>query len=247
MDDCTPGPHRPQEIVNRNGDSSDASEMLPTLNTPTIPPEAAIDRPGLSPVPLLSPKRKVDLATIEMSGLPATTPVEQLVVHKTKGIATPFTPNLGLALSFRGLVYKPEGEFDESYQLVAGPLLNDSRVVSRLKQIVFIATYLWAQCEVVLAPWKMTKHGAHVVQTLQSLQSRFPNIKLFVEWSDLKKRHVVHDVAMTPQERELVSKVTWPTRDQMIDALQLSAFDDIVDLAAANAEIKTLLSSREVE
>jgi hypothetical protein len=246
MNDRTPGPLGPQE-ANRNGDSSDASEVLPTLNTPTIPPEAAIDRPGLSPVPLLSPKRKVDLATIEMSGLPATTPVEQLLVHEVKGIGAPFTPNLELALSFRGLVYKPEGEFDEIYQLVGGPLLNDSHVAGRLKQIVFIATYLWAQCEVVLAPWKMTKHGAHVVQILQSLQPRFPNVKVFVEWSDLKRRHVVHDVAMTAQERELVSKVTWPTKDQIIYALQLSAYDNIDDLAAANAEIKTLLSSREVE
>jgi hypothetical protein len=248
MDDCTQGPRRPQEIVNnRNGDPSNASEMLPPLNTPTIPPEAAIDRSGLSPVPLLSPKRKVDLARVEMSGLPEVMAVEQLAVRELKGIGTIFTPKMDQMLSFRGLVYQPAGEFDVNYQLIAGPLLLDPRIVTRTKTIAIIPAFVWSSCEVVLAPWKMTKFGARTLRALQSLQPEFPNYKMFVEWSDVKTRHIVQKISTTPDERELISKVRWPNKDQIIEALQLSAYDSIDDLAAANAEIKILLNSREVE
>ena len=247
MNELTRQLQPPEENDSQGGKSIDASVAAPALNTPTAPPETAPMPLAPSTVPLLLPKRKVDLATVEMSGLPATTPVEQLLVREVKGISTPFTPNLESALSFRGLVHKPEGEFDKVYQLVGGSLLNDPHVAGRLQTIVFAPTYSWATCEVVLAPWKMTKYGAHVLKDLQLLQPRFPNLKVFVEWSDLKRRHVVYEVHMTPQDRELISKVTWPHKDQIDDALQLCAFDNIDDLAAANAEIKTLLGSREVE
>jgi hypothetical protein len=247
MDDCTHPIQPPQETVSQGGESIDASVVAPALNTPATPPETASILLAPSTVPLLLPKRKVDLLTVEMSGLPSTTPVEQLLVREMKGIGAPFTPNLETALSFRGLVHKPDGEFDKVYQPVGGPLLNDPRVAGRLKTITFVLAFLWDTLEVVIAPWRMTTYGAHVLHALQKLQPEFPNFKVFVEWSDQKKKHVVHRIDMTPQEKELISKVTWPTKEQVIEALELCAFDNIDDLAAANAEIKTLLGSREVE
>jgi hypothetical protein len=247
MDEHARPTQPPQENDSQGGKSIDASVVAPALNTPTAPPATAPMPLAPSTVPLLLPKRKVDLATVEMSGLPATTPVEQLLVREVKGIGAPFTPNLKTALSFYGLVHKPEGEFDKVYQPVGGSLLNDPRVAGRLRTIIFVPAFLWATLEVVIAPWRMTTYGAHVLQALQSLQPQFPNFKVFVEWSEQKKRHVVRENDMTPQEQELISKFTWPTKVQIIEALQMCAFDNIDDLAAANAEIKTLLSSREVE
>jgi hypothetical protein len=211
-----------------------------TLAAPTGPAE-------LAPVPLLASRRKVDLATVEMSNLAVATPVEQLVVREMKGIGQTFTPNLAGALTFRGLVYKPAGEYEEVHQIIAGPLLLKPLIASRLKMTTFVPTFSWSTLEVVLAPFKMTKFGMRVLQALQSLQSEFPDLKVFYEWESSKKRHVVQSLPMTAQERELIAKVIWPSKDQIIEALQITAFDNIDVLAAANEEIRTLLSARMVE
>ena len=52
---------------------------------------------------------------------------------------------------------------------------------------------------------------------------------------------------MTAQERELIARTVWPKREQILDALAMTAFDKLDDLVAANDEIRTLLNSREVE
>jgi hypothetical protein len=182
-----------------------------------------------------------------MSGLTAATQVEQLVVREMKGISQTFTPNLEGALTFRGLVSTPPGEFEAVYLIIAGPLLSDPRIVGRVKTITFVPAFAWSTFEVVLVPFKATKFGMRVLQDLLSLKPRFPNFKVFVEWDALKKRHVVQSLPMTEQEQELIAKVIWPSRGQIIEALQLSAFDDINALAAANDEIRTLLSARAVE
>jgi hypothetical protein len=164
-----------------------------------------------------------------------------------KGISQTFTPNLETALPFHGLVSTPPGEFDAVYHIIAGPLLSDPRIAGRVKTITFVPAFSWSTFEVVLVPFKGTKFGMRVQQDLGSLKPQFPNVKVFVEWDALKKRHVVQSLPMTAQEQELISKVIWPSRVQIIEALQISAFDDINDLAAANDEIRTLLSARMVE
>ena len=45
----------------------------------------------------------------------------------------------------------------------------------------------------------------------------------------------------------MVEKLHWPSKECILDALSTTAFDNIEDLAAANEEIRTLLSSREVD
>lgn len=217
--------------------------------TPEGSPQNA-DQPArspLGPAPLLTPVHRVNLAPVAMGALPQATPVESLVVRELKGIAAAFTPNTSRALQFRGFVYKPEGEFEACHQIIAGELLSDPRIASRASTIIFIPSFAWSTCEVVLAPFKSSRHGMRQVTTFQGLQPRFPNFKLFSEWNSSKLRHVVHEVEMTPQERELISKVSWPTREQILEALQVTAFDNIEGLAAANTDIATLLTSREIE
>ncbi len=238
--------------TNSQADVDHSTAPAPTTpnRAPATPPLVTEpnDRQKLQPLPApLTPSRRVDLRTVVMDGLPETTAVETLDVRELKGIGATFTPNMAQALPFRGLEYKPEGEFDAVYQIIAGPLLHDPRIVGRLKTITFVPAYAWSTCEIVLAPFKGTKFGMRVLHCLRSLQPEFPNVKVFVEWNESRKRHLVQSMAMTSQERDLISKVAWPTRDQVLDALSMTAFDSLDDLTAANDEIRALLNSREVE
>ena len=178
--------------------------------------------------------------------LPAATAVESLVVREMKGIGSTFTPNMALQLTFLGLVYKPEGEFDATYHLLAGPLLTDMRLAGRAKHLTFVPAFSWPTHELVIAPFKRTRMGNRVLEDLQTLTPLFPNYKTFVEWSDAKRRHIVRQIQLTEQERETIASLQWPTPDQVIDALQIVAFDDIGDLAAANDEVRLLLTAKEV-
>jgi len=241
----------PEETVDIDCDASDATSVIkPVMNgevTTGGQPEPVVERPGLSPPPVMAPKRRVDLHTVALSIVPEAKPIELLTVKEMKGINAIFTPLLAEALKFHGLVHKPVGEFDDVFQIVTGPLLRDPRVASRTRRITFVPAFAWATCEIVIAPIKDTRFGAAVFHSLQSLQPRFPFFKVFVEWNDVKKRHVVNEVAITADERELISKTPWPTRDQLIEALQMVAYDDINDLAQVNDEIRTVLAAREVK
>jgi hypothetical protein len=230
----------------RGGDQGD--EIMPPQSTPeTLPDNTGTARPQLNPTPLLTPTHRVDLSTVVMDALPHATPIESLEVREMKGIGATFTPNMAVALQFKGLVYKPEGEFESQHQIIAGDLLRDPRVVARTCGILFVPSLAWSTCDLVVVPFKITRFGVRVIRTLQSLEPRFPNFKVFIEWNDRKKKHTVNEVEMTPQECELIAKTVWPSREQLLDALQVVAFDNITELAVANDTIRTLLGSREVE
>jgi hypothetical protein len=182
-----------------------------------------------------------------MDALPQITPIDSLVVTEMKGAGATFTPNLDAALQFKGLAHKPPGEFNTQYQIIAGSLLSDPRIVGRSSGIVFVPALAWSTCEVVIVPFKATRFGIRVVQTLQSFQHRFPRFKVFVDWSDLKKRYVVHEVTMTPAEQETIDKTEWPSREQVLNALEVLAYESVENLAAANDTIRILLAAKEVE
>ena len=201
----------------------------------------------VDPLPQLPPKHRVDLRTVAMSTLSEVTPVESLMVQELKGIASQFTPNLDLAMQFHVIIYKPAGEFEATHHILAGKLLEDPRITNRARVISFVPAFNWSTCETVIMPIKMTKFGAHVLRSLDLLRNHFPNFKVFVEWSDQKRRHVVNKVEMTQHERELISKTEWPTKEAILEALQSTAFDNINDLASENHDIRTLLDSQEVE
>lgn len=198
-------------------------------------------------VSLAQPKRKVDLSTAVLPDIGDVNEVALLTVRELKGIGATFTPNMLAALAFHGLIYRAPGEFESTYQILNGPLLHDPRLLARARRIAFVSAFDWSAMEVVLYPLRLTKFGEHVRLALQKLHGDFPNVKVFVQWSEAKKRHTVHRIKLTGQEAGIISQVAWPDRDQILEALSATAFDSLDDLAAANDEIRTLLSAREVE
>jgi hypothetical protein len=202
--------------------------------------------PALQPAALLRPKRKVDLSTAVLPGLGTIKAVEALTVRELKGVGASFTPHLELAVVLYGLAYKPPPGFETVYQIVAGPLLADARVLGQARRLAFVPAFSWATLEVVLMPINLSRFGHLVLIDLQRLQPSFPSFKAFVQWSEAKKRHIVYRDELTAQEAGVIEKVRWPTREQVLEALSTSAYDDIDDLAAANEEVGALLRSREV-
>ncbi|GMV82500.1 MAG: hypothetical protein AMXMBFR7_36840 [Planctomycetota bacterium] len=199
-----------------------------------------------APIPLPQPRKRVDLAAAADAQLAVPQAVESLEVRELRGVGATFTPKLDAALSFHGLAYKPEGEFEAIHQILAGPLLRDPRVLPRARRLLFVPAFAWATFEVVLMPLSLTRFGQRVVADLRQLQPRFPHYKTFKEWSDSKRRHVIHLLDLTETERDAIVQVAWPDQDAIIDALQAVAYDDINALAADNAEIRTLLAAKEV-
>jgi hypothetical protein len=175
------------------------------------------------------------------------TAVESLVVRELKGVGVAFTPNLDAMLMFHGLSYKPPHEYESVYQVVAPPLNNDPRVMSRASRIAYVPAFSWSTFEVVLAPFKLTSFGLRVLDNLRTLQPRFPRYKCFTQWDAAKRRHVVYFDDLSEQELGVILGTKWPTRDEILDTLQVAAFDNLDALAAANAEIHALVHSREVQ
>jgi hypothetical protein len=173
--------------------------------------------------------------------------VESLTVRDLKGPGAMFTPNLSGALAFFGLVYRPPGEYETQYQIVAGPLLSDPRIMKYAKRLAFVPVYSWSSYEILLLPIKLTTFGRRVLDDLKTLQTRSPGFKAFVEWDPTRKRHVVYWDPLTEQEKPFLNAVKWPGCDEICDALSAVAFDDLGDLTQANEDIRLLLQSREVE
>jgi hypothetical protein len=170
--------------------------------------------------------------------------VESLTVQECKGVGQTFSANMDGMLSFHGLVYKHE--YETTYQVIAGPLLNDPRVMSRATRIAFVPAYSWSTFEVVLLPVKLTIYGRRVLEDLWKVQPEFPNRKTFVHWDPAKKRHIVFVDDLCDQECSIIAGVKWPTKEQILEALQATAFDNLDDLVGANEEIRALVTSKEV-
>jgi hypothetical protein len=203
--------------------------------------------PALKPIPMPQVRRKVDLSGATLPSLAETKMVEALVVREKKGPGATFSPQLEGALPFYGLVNKPLDAFEAEYQIISGSLLHDPRITSRAKTLAFIPAYDWSAHEMILVPLKMNKYGTRVMLDLQKVAAKTAMFKAFIEWSESLRRHVVHYNILTDAEKELLTTVKWPTREEMLDALSAVAFDNIDDLAAANAEIAMLLGAVEVK
>jgi hypothetical protein len=200
-----------------------------------------------SPLGGLQPKRKIDLAKAILPDPGSERTVEILCVREVKGVAAYFTPNLGATLTFHGLVYKPQDEYETHYQIVSGRLQDEPRVMRYAKRIGFVPAYVWSSSDIALLPYKLTTFGRRVLHDLQELQPRFPDLKIFVEWDGTCKRHVVHYEDLTDQEKAVIAKIAWPSREQILDALSATAYDDLSELIEANEDIKALFRSREVQ
>lgn len=227
-------------------DVNDIKQYYP--EAPANGAEQPTDRAKLNPEPsLLAPSRQVNLPPVDLSGVSEATPVELLLVRELKGPGATFTPFLSEAVAFRGLVYQPHGEYETQYQLLAESLLSHPRILPRLKVITFVPAFAWPTLEVVIVPIKRTRHGILVWQSLNKLADRLPDLKVYIEWDLAKRRHLVQQLALSAEERELLARIERPTRDQVIEALQMHAFGSLEDLVAANDEIRTVLQAREVK
>jgi len=241
--------HVPQE----NGEAATQSMQNPTNERSAgaqapddMPPDAErhSETPRSEPLPKL--RRKVDLSISAMA-LAEIKTVESLMVQELRGPGAAFTANLEHALIFNGIAYRPKGAFETTYQIVAGPLLTDSRVLGRMYRIIFLPAFAWTSLEMVLLPIKLSKYGQRVLVDLQSQNPHFPTIKSYIEWSGAKHRHVVYVAELRPHERSIIEKVVWPTREHVQEALSLYAYDNINDLAVTNEDVRILLTSREVK
>jgi hypothetical protein len=202
----------------------------------------------LQPEELPTPKRTVDLSTVVLPGLGDYKVVDRLAVRELKGAGATFTPNLEGALAFHGLVYKPKGTFEPVHQIICGPLLTNARVVSRAQRVVFVPVFDWGSLEIVLLPIKQTTYGQRVLVDLQQTQKKQSlHFKAFIQWEERRHRHVVYHDDLSEQEKTAVAQAKWPTREQILEDLSTSAYNDINELAEANPEIRTLLRAREVD
>jgi hypothetical protein len=163
-----------------------------------------------------------------------------------KGVGATFTPYLAAAMRFMAITYKPRGEYETIYQIVTGPLLDDPRVNQRARPITYVPAFSWATFAVVLMPVKPTTHGRRVLDDLQKLEPHFPNYKAFVEWDPGRHQHVVRYQDLTAQESGVIAKVECPGKEDILNALQGTAFDNLDALVAANDDISTVVRSREV-
>lgn len=216
--------------------------------TPPADPAAASGLPSRLPPaqPVVPPRRKLDLSLAALPQVGDLQPVQQLGVREFKGVGSQFTAHIDSALAFHGLVHQPPGEYETHYQIIAGDLLKDPRIVRLAKRIAFIPVYAWSAFEVALMPLKVTTFGQRVIADLTKLRAKFPLYKAFVTWDAGKKRHVVYEESLSPGEAELIGGVAWPSREEIAAALEVTAFDDLTDLMAANEEVHTLLTAREV-
>ena len=82
---------------------------------------------------------------------------------------------------------------------------------------------------------------------LTKLRRSFPNFKCYVEWDNGKNRHIVNQVEFTDRDQDIIARVVWPTQDEILEALDAIAFDDIETLRQANCDVSTLLASHPVE
>jgi hypothetical protein len=216
-------------------------------STPPTPARVPEDVNRPQPLPTIQPKRKIDLAHAMLPDPGALQTVESLCVRELKGVGAMFTPNLSGILMFMGLVYKPQGEYEAQYQIIIDQLMTDPRVMRYAKRIVFTPVYNWSMFEMILLPVKLTTFGRRVLDDLQKLQPRFPHFKAFIEWDGTRKRHMVRWDTLTEQEQGIIVTVKWPAREDILDALSATAYDDLETLAEANDDIRTLLRSHEVE
>jgi hypothetical protein len=222
---------------------------------PAAPPQAHAaaqgGKPGRvaeAPPPLpLRPRRKVDLTLAALPGPGSAREVDALAVRELKGVGKVYTPNLDVAAAYHGIAYKANGEFDTRYQIVAGGLLNDPRVMRCARPITFVPAYSWSTCEVVLAPFKRTSYDRRVLEDLRKLHPLFPRHKVFVKYDDDRKRHVVQYEDLTPLEAGVIAGVKWPTLEDVREALGDIAFDDLDELMCENEEIRALIKWKEVE
>lgn len=200
----------------------------------------------LTPEPLPQPPRRVDLSPVNLSLVPDALPVESLRVREMKGIGSTFTPNLSTSLTFKGIVYTPSHGYEKEYHLLGKNLLAESRLAAHIQAITFTAALDWSTCDVVLMPIKATRLGRLVMQDLVKEQPHFSHRKYYIEWVQTKRRHVLNQAELTGDEIELLGKAHWPTQEEIIGALQVTAFDNLNELVEANAEVRLIINSREV-
>jgi hypothetical protein len=193
------------------------------------------------------PYRIPDLALAALPEGGDLRPVERLTIQDLKGPGAAFTADLDMALSFYALAYKPPGEYETQYHILTGDLLKDRRVMRLAGRTTFVPSLAWSSLEVVLLPVKGTTPGQRLIADLATLQKMFPKYKAYKMWDEVKRRHVVSWESLTLEEGDYIAKVTWPTRDDILEALEPIAFDDLHRLRSANDDVRTLLSARPVE
>jgi hypothetical protein len=77
--------------------------------------------------------------------------------------------------------------------------------------------------------------------------ANIPRFKCFVQWDGGRHHHVVYYDELTPQEENIITEVSWPTRQEICRALSATTYGALDVLVGANDDIRTLLQSREVE
>jgi hypothetical protein len=213
---------------------------------PDVDSPDTIAQGPLQPEPLPRPRRKVDLVPQDLA-VPSVEPVTLLAVRELRGPGAAFTADLNAALSFNAVVCRPAGTFTDVYQVIGGALNAEPRIQTLLRRIVFLPAFVWATMEFVLHPIRSTQHGQRVLNDLQSIRKHFPSLKTYIQWCPARQRHVVYRTDLSRQEVAILNARTWPTRDELLEALSEIAYDSIEELADHNENVRAILTAREVQ
>jgi hypothetical protein len=234
-----------------NGDAHRAAPplRLEPRPRPSMPPMPPVGTPTLPPTnPNLPPSSYPELPEPVLAKPTGFRAVERLEVQELKGPANLFTPNCILKHDYLALSHPTPGSlFSTSYQILAGDLLNDSRVTRHAHTVTFIPVWRWSSNSFVIIPIKQTQNGEKVVEAFESLQHMWPRYKVFMLWDQKKRRHIVRWAHLSELEFRAISSATWTEREEVREALRRYAFDALDRLVSANDELATVIHSTEVE
>ncbi len=211
-------------------------------------PRTPLARPPLlEPEGIPPPRRKLILESVDLLGVVAAEPISQLAIRDLKGPGGVYTPNLAHALKLKGIIHKPPGQYQSDYQLLAGAPIRDARLASLIKVIAFVPAFVWSSLELVLLPIPMTTNGNRVFSDLQKLTTSYElKFKAYTVWDSTQFRHRIFRVGLDEGEVAVIDGIPWPTKEEILDVLQESAFDDVAALAKVNDNVRTILTATEV-
>lgn len=223
------------------------SLLVPSLNgtqEPEILGAAPTNRISLTPVPDNERPRRLGITLAKLDAGPTVDYSEPMEVKEYRGATELFTPGMGLARQCRGFAFKAPTAFGYSFQLPADGLLTDPRVQELATSLVFVPVYLWQARRFGVLAVRMNQHGDHIVARLQAVAAE-GHCKALIRWSKDVNKFVVGRIRLKDAERELLDSLVWPGEDEVREALEALAVDDLDHLRRVNPTVAALLDAEE--
>lgn len=214
---------------------------------PTEIEEEEARPPGLTPVESYDGKSPTQLQRSAILELSTTQVIADLSVRAIKGERGLMTANLANTQGFNCLAHKPDGEFQEHYQILCGGLEKDRRLANHLQPVWFVPAFCWRSRTIVLFPVKGNQRGRDILYSLKELEPEFPNYQAYVQCNSQSSKLVVRRRPLSNFDAQLAAAIMWPTVEDVLVALGDQAFDDFETLSAANPDVRCYAESQDVD